>query len=57
MAAMIAVAALSEAPSPTTTSGTRTFAVGDIELVVPMSGYSSRSPPDHSCWTLDRRPC
>ncbi|MFD5814767.1 MAB_1171c family putative transporter [Streptomyces sp. NPDC127038] len=43
-AAMIAVAALAEVPSPATPSGTLALVVGDIDLVVPMSGYVARSP-------------
>lgn len=39
---MTAVAALAEAPA--LTSGTIAIAIGDIDLVVPRSGYVPRSP-------------
>jgi hypothetical protein len=42
-AAMIAVAVLAEAPSPARASGTIAIAVGDIDIVVPKSGYVPRS--------------
>lgn len=43
MAAMIAVAALTEVHSPARASGTIAITVGDIDLVVPVSGYIPRS--------------